>query len=53
MLNPQAVPPDSEVIIDHKSQATGYSYYLSIELMQSHAEMTRIRNYTIITQLQN
>ena len=27
MLNPQAVPPDSGVVIDHKSQATYYSYY--------------------------
>ena len=52
MLNSQAVPPDSGVIIDHKSQAACYSYYLSSELMQSQAEMTWIRNYTIITRLQ-
>ena len=31
MLNPQAVPPDLGVVIDHKSQATYYSY-LSSEL---------------------
>ena len=48
MLNPQAVPPDSGVVIDHESQATYYSYYESSEL-QSQVKMPwidqKLHNY--------